>query len=117
MSLGLPLYWQGKFLRARKELEKGIDLHATDKTGSKIFPARQDRPVMFAYAAAALWHLGYPDQALTRSHQAIALARELADPITLGVIHDFVCFLSQLRRNSAATQEHAAAANTLCTEY
>ena len=30
-----------------------------------------------------LWFLGYPDQALKRSHEALALAQELSHPYSL----------------------------------
>ena len=36
-----------------------------------------------AYAALALWCLGYPEQALQRSQEALALAQELAHPFSL----------------------------------
>ena len=35
--------------------------------------------------AMALWVLGYPDQALRRSEEALTLAQELAHPFTLGL--------------------------------
>ena len=34
-------------------------------------------------AAQALWFLGYPDQALKRSHEALTLAQELSHPYSL----------------------------------
>ena len=36
-----------------------------------------------------LWWLGYPDQALQRSHEALTLAQELAHPFSLA----FACSL------------------------
>ena len=33
----------------------------------------------------ALWLLGYPDQALTRSHEALTLAQELSHPFSLAL--------------------------------
>ena len=38
-----------------------------------------------SYAAWALWFLGYPDQALKRSQEALTLARELSHPFSLAV--------------------------------
>jgi hypothetical protein len=34
-----------------------------------------------SHEALALWHLGYPDQALKKIQQAITLARELSHPL------------------------------------
>ena len=35
------------------------------------------------HAALLLWLLGYPEQALARLHEALALAHELPDPYSL----------------------------------
>jgi predicted ATPase len=73
--------------------------------------------VIFSYAAEALWQLGYPDQALERSHEAIALARELSHPFSLAVALDLASWLHQLRREWQAVQEQAEAAITLSTDH
>ena len=36
-----------------------------------------------SYACLALWFLGYPDQALKRSQEALTLAQELSHPFSL----------------------------------
>ena len=75
-------------------------------------------PGMFcrAYAALTLWCLGYPDQALQRSHEAVTLARELAHPFSLGVALCFAAILHQFRREGHLTQERAEAGLALATE-
>jgi hypothetical protein len=35
------------------------------------------------HATGALWRLGYPEQALQRSHEALTLACELSHPFSL----------------------------------
>jgi predicted ATPase len=77
----------------------------------------QDRIVILSYAAAALWQLGYPDQALERSHEAIALARELSHPFSLAVALDLASWFHQFRREWQAVQEQAEAAITLSTDH
>ena len=42
-------------------------------------------------AASALWYLGYPDQALKRSHEALTLAQELSHPFSLAFALDYGC--------------------------
>ncbi len=64
----------------------------------------------------ALWSLGYPDQALRRSHEALTLAQELSHPFSLAIALCFAAELHQYRREGRATQERAEAAITLCTE-
>ena len=69
-----------------------------------------------AYAALTLWCLGYPDQALQRSHEAVTLARELAHPFSLGLALCFAAILHQFRREGQLTQEWAEAGLALATE-
>jgi predicted ATPase len=69
-----------------------------------------------AYAAATLWWLGYPDQALQRSHEALTLAREPAHPYSLGFALFFAAMLHQFRREWPLTQERAEAAIALSAE-
>ena len=67
------------------------------------------------YAAHVLWLLGYPDQALTKSHAALTLAQELSHPFSLAYALDFAAWLHRLRREEQAAQERAEAAMTLST--
>ena len=60
-----------------------------------------------SYAALALWYLGYPDQALKRSQEAITLAQELSHPFSLVVALIFAAWLHQFRRERQAIQERA----------
>jgi hypothetical protein len=64
----------------------------------------------------ALWHLGYPDQALKRSHEALTLAQELSHPFSLAFALVTDAWLRQLRRERQAAQERAEAVMTLSTE-
>ena len=56
-----------------------------------------------------LWLLGYPDQALQRSHEALTPARELRHPYQPGNALSFAAVLHQLRREGTPTQERAEA--------
>ncbi len=73
-----------------------------------------DLPVV--YVALALWHLGYPDQALKRSHDALTLAQELSHPFSLAYALHFAGMLPQLRRESAGSPGAGRGNDTLCTE-
>jgi predicted ATPase len=69
--------------------------------------------VCLSWAAWALWFLGYPDQALKRSQEALTVARGLSHPYSLSVILTFAVWLHQCRRDGQATQEQAEALITL----
>jgi predicted ATPase len=72
---------------------------------------------MPCFAAWSLWFLGQPDQALNRIHEALALARELSEPLSLAHALLFAAILHQLRREERLAQEHAEAAITVSSEH
>jgi predicted ATPase len=57
--------------------------------------------------ANTLWHLGYPDQALQRSNEALALAQGLSHPFSLTEPEWTIGFLRQCRREACEGQEIA----------
>src|SRR5262249_20662173 len=63
-----------------------------------------------------LWLLGYPDQALQRIHEALALAREMGHLSSLAYALDWAAMLHRFRWEVEAVQERTAAAITLSTE-
>ena len=70
-----------------------------------------------AYGAANLWWLGYPEQALQWSHEALRLARELAHPFSLGFALFLTSWVPQFRREGSLTHERAEAAIALAAEH
>jgi hypothetical protein len=66
--------------------------------------------------AQVLWELGYPDQALQRSQEALTLARELARPFNLATALIFAAELHQYRREAQMAYEQAEAALVLSRE-
>jgi predicted ATPase len=117
-ALGETLWWLGEFAACREHLEQG----------SALYDPQQHHSLAFRYggydhgmaclcdAALALWYLGYPDQALKRSHESLALAQKLAHPHSLAFALDMAAWLHQLRREGQAAQERAGAGLTLSTE-
>jgi predicted ATPase len=64
----------------------------------------------------ALWSLGYPDQALQRSHEALTLAQELSNPFKLAYALNGAAGVHLRRGEWQAAQERAEALITLCAE-
>ncbi|MBI3304072.1 MAG: hypothetical protein HYZ72_18565 [Deltaproteobacteria bacterium] len=60
-------------------------------------------------ASWALWGLGYPEQALSRSHEALRLAQELGHPYSQAHALTYTAGLHQRRREVPAVQERAEA--------
>ncbi|HJY81218.1 MAG TPA: hypothetical protein VKK81_09060, partial [Candidatus Binatia bacterium] len=116
-ALGLPLFWLGEFASARAHLEQGIALYDPQQHSSHAFLYGQDPGVLCrVYGAFALWHLGYPDQALKRIHEALTLAQELSHPYSLAFALFIAAWVHQYRREGRAAQERAEAMMVLCSE-
>ena len=64
----------------------------------------------------ALWTLGYPDQALRRSHEACRRAEELAHPLTLAYTCALLAVFHQYRRDREEARRHAEAATHISRE-
>jgi predicted ATPase len=117
-ALGLTLNYLGEFAAAQSHLEQGIALYDPQQHQIHAFRYGQDAGVACrAYVAVTLWWLGYPEQALQRSHEAVALARELAHPFSLGFALFLTSWVPQFRREGQRTQERAEAAIALATEH
>ncbi|HEV8718957.1 MAG TPA: adenylate/guanylate cyclase domain-containing protein [Candidatus Binatia bacterium] len=115
--LGETLYYLGEFTSAYAHLEQGIALYDPQQHRSHAFLYGTDTGVLFlSRAAHVLWMLGYPDQAVKKSQEALALAQELAHPNTLAAALVFASWFYQLCREGQRTKERAEAAITLSTE-
>jgi predicted ATPase len=98
-------------------LEQGIALYDPQEDIPLVSVVTQDPGVScLSVAAFALWHLGYPDQARKRSHEALTLARELARPYGLAFTLSSIVTLHQFCREVQAVQEQAEAVIALCTD-
>ena len=96
---------------------RAIALYDPERHRSHAFVYGQDPGVAcLAYAAVALWHLGYPDQALKRSDEALALARKIAHPFSLAFALAFAAWIHALRREWPMAAEHAEATVALSAE-
>jgi predicted ATPase len=93
-------------------LEQGIALYnSQERRSSGVL----DDPAVYclSFAAYALWFLGYPDQALQRSDEALTLAQELSRPFSVAFALDLAAVLHRSRREGWAAQERAEAAIVL----
>ena len=115
-TLGGTLVLLGKLAAARTHLEQGLTLCDVPQPHTR--PAVRDSIVYcLAWAANALWSLGYPEQALQRSQQALTLAQELARLLTLTFALAASAMLYSYRREGPAVYERAEALIALATEH
>ncbi|MBI3303769.1 MAG: AAA family ATPase [Deltaproteobacteria bacterium] len=116
-AVGVTLFYLGELVPARAQLDQSMALYDPQKHRSLAVLYGQDPWVACrSTAAQALWLLGYPDQALRRSYEALSLAQELSHPFSLAFALFGVNMVHQFRRESPASQKQAEASLALCNE-
>jgi predicted ATPase len=117
-TLGVVLFHLGELIAARAHLQQSIALYdpQTHQPDHSPLSGQDPKVTGLSYAAWALWFLGYPDQALKRSHEALTLAQELHHPLSLAYALVLAATLHQYRWEGQQTHEHAEAAIILCTD-
>ncbi len=120
LAPGMTFFRLGEFATAREHLERGIDLynlHRDRFTRSATLIYGPDPGVLFlSYTAWVTGHLGYLNQALQRSQEAVALAHELAHPISEAFALQFAATVHRFRGESHEAQAHAEAVLALAQE-
>jgi len=103
---------------AREHMEKGVALCDPKQHSSHTYIYGQDPgAACLSFGAVALWLLGYPDQAVQRSREAVTLGEALGQPSTLALALHFAAVLRQYRREETAVQENAEATTAIATEH
>ncbi len=115
-ALGQTLFSLGDLITCRRTVERGIALFDPAQHRLPNWPGGQSGEQCYLYGAFVLWVLGYPDQALRRGEQALALAEELANPANLINTLAFVALVHVFRREPAAARQRAKAAMEMSAE-
>lgn len=80
-SLGLTLVFMGEFERARSHNDESFTLYDFEKHREHAFVYGADPGMIFLTMGSwALWNLGYPEQALKRTEQALKLTEGFHHP-------------------------------------
>jgi DNA-binding SARP family transcriptional activator/predicted ATPase len=117
--LGVALFSLGEYTAARTHLEQVITFYNPEQHHRSFVYLRGSDAGLgaLAYDACCLWCLGYPEQALERSQEALALARELGHPFTLADVLCYAgCMFSEMRRDGLALKNHAEELMRLASE-
>jgi class 3 adenylate cyclase/predicted ATPase len=113
LTLGGTLFCLAEFVPASEHLEKGAELYAHQN--HRAYTSLADLGVFCsAWASQALWHIGYPDRALTRSREAVKLSEELAHPFSMALALNYAAIFHQFRREPEAAYQRAEAAIVIC---
>jgi predicted ATPase len=117
-ALGATLLHLGAVAAALTHYAQGMTLYDSQQHRAAAFLYGGDADVVWyhSHAALALWLLGYPDQGLAQSQQAVTLAQQSAHPFSLSSALCTAAFFHQCRREVRAAQERAEAAISLTTQ-
>ncbi len=117
-ALAITSLCLGEPAATREHMEQGVALYDPRRHGGHTNRYGLDPAVTCqAFGAVALWLLGYPDQAVKRSRQAVALGGELGQPATLVLALYFAAVLRQYRREAPAARGSAEAVTAIATEH
>lgn len=116
--LGYSLYYVGELETSRVVLERGLKLYESHQGTPFPLLAPQDPGVAcFSLLPWVLWMLGYPDQALQRSQDALRLAQNLDHPFHRGFAQWYSTILHFLRREPEKIAEHGQATIQIGVEH
>jgi DNA-binding SARP family transcriptional activator/predicted ATPase len=108
--LGFVSFGLGEYTTAQAHLEQVIAFYDPEQHHrSFVFLRGEDVGTSaLAYDACCLWCLGYPEQALRQSQQALALARQLGHDFSLADVLCFGgCLFNEMRQDAAALKGNA----------
>jgi predicted ATPase len=115
--LGATLFQRGALAEAHAHFTQGIACYdAQHHRASALLYGEDAGVICHSLDAWMLWFLGYPDQGLTQSQQAVTLAQQIGHPFSLSFILSFAATFHQFRRDVRCTQERAEAALSLAKE-
>jgi class 3 adenylate cyclase/predicted ATPase len=116
--IGLSLLHLGELVAARSYLDRGMGMYDPDRHHALIFRhGGVDTGVAIqTHQALDLWLLGYPAKARETMDGALALARRLSHPLSLGYAHAWLAWMLLLVGEARAARVQAATATAICAE-
>ncbi len=116
---GVRAFFSGKFPQARTYLEQVMALYDRQQHHALTFRYGGYDPGVhgLGYLAGTLWHLGHPEQALRRIHEALTLAQDLSHPNSVVYALNWAAVVHWYRREEYEAQQRAEAVIALSTEH
>jgi predicted ATPase len=117
-AVGNASFELGQLVPAREHLDRALALYDRAWNNALAYLYGFDpRVAVLSYLAWTLFALGYPDQALARSREAVTIARETSHLASLAFAQFFHCALGQLsRRDEAEVRTEAETLVRLASE-
>jgi predicted ATPase len=116
-AMGNNLLWFGELGAARKHLEKGTALYQPEWSRSLAFRFGFNcGSNCHFFLGRVLWHLGYPDRALTSAERAVAIAEAVSHPVSRAGALAWAAALHQLRGEVGRARDMAELDLALTTD-
>ncbi|WP_434416910.1 TOMM system kinase/cyclase fusion protein [Nannocystis pusilla] len=117
-ALGTSQMLLGEIAGCRELTEKGLALYDIREHGKLALRYGQDPGVTNGlYLGWVLWFLGYPDQAVARAREALALAHEIEHPLSIAFAMNYLATIHNYRGEFAAARDLADRAERVATEH
>ncbi|MBI3249631.1 MAG: AAA family ATPase [Deltaproteobacteria bacterium] len=118
LGLGVVLLYQGDVLPARQHLEQAMTFHDPQNHHAHALLYGQDPAVdCLAHSCPLLFGLGFVDLAVEKSRHALALAEQIAHPLSQLRARCFTAATHQGRGEARLTQQHAETALKIASEH
>ncbi len=115
-GLGEVSFCLGECLAAKTYSENSVAYDPQQRRVQTFVYGEDPAMTILPFYSNALLLLGYPDQALRKSREALTLARELAHTNSMASATFFIAFVHCGRREQQKTREQAEAVIALATE-
>jgi TolB-like protein/Flp pilus assembly protein TadD len=111
--------YRGEFTSACAHTKELLAIwNSQPRDGEAVVHAAENPEMIGLFIGAwSLWNLGYPDQALQQSREALALARQDASPYGLALATFMAAELHISRREHQRVREMAEDCLAICTEH
>jgi predicted ATPase len=117
-ALGDTLLHRGEFPAARHHLENTLALYDPERDRPLVISAGADlREGSLSYLGWTLWHLGYPDSAVSKGDEAIAAGRAVEHPNSIAAGKFFANVVRLYRRETKIVLENAERLIAFCDQH
>jgi adenylate cyclase len=114
---GMNLFHTGDYGSGWQHLEQAHTLYDPQKRPTHVTLGVDFGVFTLSYMSHALWGIGYPEQAVQHSREALALAQDVHHPFSMALAQAYAAMLHQFRQEPQTASKHADMALTLCTEH
>jgi predicted ATPase len=117
--LGQTKFWLGAIVATRTHMTQAMTIYDSQQQHPPYIALFGQHPGVMcqAFMAWALWMLGYPDQALQKTHRALTLSQEVDYPFTRAFSLACEAMLHRFQREAQAVGDRAEDLIALSQQY